>query len=146
MGELPEAVLQAIQGLGMKALEIPTHPRSGMSVDALDLASQKRGGVRAVLLVPTFSNPLGATIPDDQRRRLVELCAEREIPIIENDVLGEVSFEDSRPKPLKFWGTTRTDAFSVRLVTITSGDCVSTSKKYDDSPSKFATSVTVSLT
>jgi DNA-binding transcriptional MocR family regulator len=99
-------LLQAIQGLGMKALEIPTHPRSGMSVDALDLASQKRGGVRAVLLVPTFSNPLGGTIPDDQRKRLVELCAEREIPLIENDVLGEVSFEDSRPKPLKFWDKT----------------------------------------
>lgn len=96
-------LLQAIESLGMKALEIPTHPRSGMSIDALDLATQKRGAVRAVLLVPTFSNPLGGTIPEENRKRLVELCAEREIPIIENDVLGEVSFEEPRPRPLKSW-------------------------------------------
>jgi len=96
-------LLQAIQSLGMKALEVPTHPRSGISVDALDLATQKRGAVRAVLLVPTFSNPLGSTVPDDHRKRLVELCAEREVPIIENDVFGEVSFEESRPRPLKSW-------------------------------------------
>jgi DNA-binding transcriptional MocR family regulator len=99
-------LLQAIQSLGMKALEVPTHPRSGLSADALDLATQKRGAVRAVLLVPTFSNPLGSTIPDDQRKRLVELCAERDVPIIENDVFGEVSFEDSRPRPLKHWDRT----------------------------------------
>ena len=99
-------LLQAIEGLGMKALEIPTHPRSGMSVDALDLASQKRGAVRAVLLLPTFSNPLGATIPEEQRKRLVQLCSEREIPIIENDVYGEVSFEETRPRPLKSWDRT----------------------------------------
>jgi DNA-binding transcriptional MocR family regulator len=99
-------LLQAIEGLGMKALEIPTHPRTGMSIDALDLATQKHGAVRAVLLVPTFSNPLGATIPDDQRRRLVDLCAGREIPIIENDVYGEVSFEETRPRPLKSWDRT----------------------------------------
>lgn len=96
-------LLQAIQSLGMKALEVPTHPRTGMSVDALDLATQKRGAVRALLLVPTFSNPLGSTMPDDQRRRLVELCAERDVPIIENDVFGEVSFEEARPRPLKSW-------------------------------------------
>jgi DNA-binding transcriptional MocR family regulator len=99
-------LLQAIEGLGMKALEIPTHPRSGMSIDALDLASQKRGAVRAVLLVPTFSNPLGGTIPEDHRKRLVALCAEREIPIIENDVFGEISFEEPRPRPLKSWDRT----------------------------------------
>jgi DNA-binding transcriptional MocR family regulator len=99
-------LLQAIEGLGMKALEIPTHPRSGLSIDALDLASQKRGAVRALLLVPTFSNPLGATIPEEHRKRLVELCAEREIAIIENDVVGEVSFEEPRPRPLKSWDKT----------------------------------------
>lgn len=99
-------MLQAIEGLGMRALEVPTHPRSGMSIDALDLASQKRGAVRAVLLVPTFSNPLGSTIPEEQRKRLVDMCAEREIPIIENDVCGEVSFEEPRPKPLKSWDKT----------------------------------------
>ncbi len=96
-------LLQAIESLGMKALEIPTHPRTGISVDALDLATAKRGAVRAVLLVPTFSNPLGGTIPDEERRRLVELCAAREIPVIEIDIFGEIAFDDPRPRTLKSW-------------------------------------------
>jgi DNA-binding transcriptional MocR family regulator len=94
-------LLQAIESNGMKALEIPTHPRTGISVDALDLATQKRGAVRAVLIVPTFSNPLGATMPEDDRRRLVELCAGREIPVIEIDIFGDLAFEDPRPRTVK---------------------------------------------
>jgi DNA-binding transcriptional MocR family regulator len=94
-------LLQAIESLGMKALEVPTHPRNGVSVEALDLATARRGAVRAVLLVPTFSNPLGANMPDEDRSRLARLCAEREIPVIEIDIYGELPFEDGRPRTLK---------------------------------------------
>ncbi|MGH8194875.1 MAG: PLP-dependent aminotransferase family protein [Woeseiaceae bacterium] len=96
-------LLQTIAGLGMKVLEIPTHPRTGISVDALDLATQKPGAVRAVLVMGTYSNPLGSSMPDEAKRKLVELCAAREIPIIEDDVHGEITFEESRPRPLKAW-------------------------------------------
>lgn len=99
-------LLQHIETLGMKVLEIPTHPRTGISVDALDLATEKPGSVSALLLVPTYSNPMGSSMPEDQRRRLVALCAEREIPIIEDDVCGEVTFDEMRPKPLKAWDET----------------------------------------
>ncbi len=94
-------LLQAIESLGMKALEVPTHPRTGMSVAALDLATARRGAVRAVLLVPTYSNPLGATMPDEERSRLAQLCAGREIPVIEIDIYGELPFGDRRPRTLK---------------------------------------------
>jgi DNA-binding transcriptional MocR family regulator len=94
-------LLQAIESNGMKALEVPTHPRTGISVDALDLATQKRGAVRAVLLVPTFSNPLGATMPEDERRRLAELCAGRDVPVIEIDIFGDLAFDDPRPRTIK---------------------------------------------
>ncbi len=33
--------MQMIESLGMKVLEIPTHPRTGISVEALDLATQR---------------------------------------------------------------------------------------------------------
>ena len=66
-------LLQIIESLGMKALEIPTHPREGISLDAIDLATQKRGAVKAVMVIPNFSNPLGALMPDENKARLVQL-------------------------------------------------------------------------
>jgi DNA-binding transcriptional MocR family regulator len=99
-------LLQNIESLGLKALEIPTHPRTGLAVDALDLATQKAGAVRALLIVPTFSNPLGSSMPEESRKRLVALCAERDVAIIEDDVYGEVAFEGPRPRPLKAWDDT----------------------------------------
>lgn len=99
-------LLQTLEGLGMKAMEIPTHPRTGPSVDALDLATRKAGAVQVVLVMGAYSNPLGSSMPDAAKRRLVQLCAARGIPIIEDDVLGEISFEASRPRPLKSWDDT----------------------------------------
>lgn len=92
--------LQSIESLGMKALEIPTHPRNGISLEALELALE-RHRVRACLLVPTFSNPLGSCMPDDDKRRLVRLLAEHEIPLIEDDIYADLSFASPRPRPAK---------------------------------------------
>ena len=93
-------ILQAIEIFGMRALEIPTHPRDGISLDALRFAvEQKR--VNAVLLVPNFNNPLGSCMSDDSKRRLVELLADRKIPLIEDDVYGDLCFGTSRPKVAK---------------------------------------------
>jgi len=98
--------LYTIESLGMKALEVPTHPATGISLDALDLATQKRGAVRAVILVPTYSNPLGAVMPDEHKARLVALCAERGIAVIEDDVFGDTCFGARRPLPAKAWDRT----------------------------------------
>lgn len=92
--------LQAIEALGMKALEIPTHPREGISLEALELALE-RHRVRACVLVLSFSNPLGACMPEDNRRRLVRLLADHDIPLIEDDVYGDLAFSGARPKAAK---------------------------------------------
>lgn len=93
-------LLQVIHSLRMKAIEIPTDPDTGMSIEALEMAIDQ-WPVKACVLVPSFSNPLGLSMPDDKKRRLVELLSKREIPIIEDDVYGEISHESPRPKPLK---------------------------------------------
>ena len=92
--------LQAIESLGMKALEIPTHPREGISLEALELALE-RHRVRACVLVLNFSNPLGACMSEDNKRRLVRLLAEHDIPLIEDDVYGDLGFSAPRPKAAK---------------------------------------------
>ncbi len=99
-------MLQIVESLGLKALEIPTSPRTGLSVDALDLATRKPGAVNAVVVMPNFSNPFGCLMPDVQKKRMVELMAERDIPIIEDDIYGDLHFGDRRPKPAKAWDRT----------------------------------------
>jgi DNA-binding transcriptional MocR family regulator len=96
-------LLQIIESLGLKALEIPTHPREGISIEALDLATQKPGAVRAVIVMPNFQNPLGGLMPDDAKARMVQLLEARSIPLIEDDIYGDIHFQDQRPRVAKAW-------------------------------------------
>lgn len=93
-------LLQLLESLQLRVVEIPAHPRSGMDLDALD-AALRAGRVRAVMAVPNFSNPLGALMPDDAKERLVATLARHEIPLIEDDVYGELGWSDARPRAAK---------------------------------------------
>ncbi len=93
-------VLQAIEGLGMRALEIPAHPRTGFDVTAFE-ETLRAQSVQAVMLTPTASNPLGSVMPDDERERLVKLTRRLDIPVIEDDVYGELVWDGSHPRPLR---------------------------------------------
>jgi DNA-binding transcriptional MocR family regulator len=92
--------LQTLEAIGLQALEIPTHPRDGISLDALRFAIE-HNDVTACVVISNFNNPLGSCIPDKNKRELVDLLTEREIPLIENDVFGELYFGDSRPSVAK---------------------------------------------
>lgn len=94
------AVIETIQNLGLKALEIPTHPREGISIEALEVAVEN-ATVKACLLVPTCHNPLGSCMSDSRKRKLVKLLRGKSIPLIEDDVYGDLYFGVSRPKPVK---------------------------------------------
>lgn len=93
-------LLQIIESLGLKALEIPTHARSGISVEALELATRD-GAVKACLLIPNANNPLGCIMPEENKRAVAALLAERGVPLIEDDIYGDLHFEDGRPWPIK---------------------------------------------
>jgi DNA-binding transcriptional MocR family regulator len=95
------SLLQTIESLGMRALEIPSHPRDGISLEALDFATQVPATVRACVLLPHFPNPGGSLMPAERKRQLVQLCAERGITLIESDIYGELYFGDQRPPVLK---------------------------------------------
>jgi len=93
-------LLQLIESLGYKALEIPCHPVDGLSIEALQLALEQ-WPIKAVALVPTFSNPSGSNMPQTNRKKLVELLAEKEIPLIEDDLFADLAFDGSKIKPCK---------------------------------------------
>jgi len=96
------AALQALERHSLRAVEIATHPRTGIDVAAL-AAVLERHPVKACWLMPNFQNPLGSLMPDDAKQALVELLAEREVPLIEDDVYGELYFGVRRPRPAKAW-------------------------------------------
>jgi DNA-binding transcriptional MocR family regulator len=97
-------VLQVIESLGMKAIEIPTHPREGMDLEALDHAITKHS-VKAVLTMANGHNPLGLVLSDTRKRELVELITRHEVALIEDDVYGDISYNDVRPRCLKAYDT-----------------------------------------
>nr|WP_067293090.1 PLP-dependent aminotransferase family protein [Marinobacterium profundum] len=92
--------LQCIEALGMRALEIPGHPQQGMDMEALAQALA-RWPVKAILTNPSFNNPTGACMPAAARHSLLQLAAEHDLPIIEDDVFGELCHQGSRPPPVK---------------------------------------------
>jgi DNA-binding transcriptional MocR family regulator len=92
--------LQILQTLGLRALEIPTHPRTGISLEALELALAEHP-VKAVLVMPNVSNPIGATMSDVAKKRLVELLVSKNVPLIEDHIYAELQFESPAPRPAK---------------------------------------------
>ena len=94
------AVLRMIEQMGMLAVEIDTHPVTGLNIEALEDAFDTMD-IKAVMASPNTSNPLGCQMPEEGKRELVNLLAERDIPLIEDDVYGSVYFGDKPPRPAK---------------------------------------------
>jgi DNA-binding transcriptional MocR family regulator len=92
--------LQAIESLGMQALEIPSDPDTGISLEALTLALE-RWPVKAVAVVSNFSNPTGSLMPDAHKSRLVKLLAARDIPLIEDDIYADLAHGREGPRAAK---------------------------------------------
>jgi len=95
-------ILLILESLHLKALEIPTNPDTGLSLEALEFALENHP-VKAVVAMTNYSNPLGSCMPDEAKRRLVELVSDRGIALIENDIYGELYFGDKRPSVAKSW-------------------------------------------
>lgn len=92
--------LQAIEVLGLRALEIPVDPETGLSIEALAEALGRRK-VAALVVTPNVHNPLGCVMPDERKRALVALLAAHGVPAIEDDTYGELAFGDARPRTLR---------------------------------------------
>ena len=103
-------MLQAIKMMGLRAVEVATSSREGICLDALEeriLAAQACGRpIRACILSPNYSNPLGSEMPESKKRKLVAMLAEWKIPLIEDDVYGDLTYADSRPKLAKAYDKT----------------------------------------
>ena len=73
------------------------HPRNGMNLDELERAIKNRR-IAACLGVPNFNNPLGSLMPDENKQRLLQILARRDVPLIEDDINGDLSHSGHRPR------------------------------------------------
>lgn len=96
------AALQALERRGLRAVEVQTHPRTGINLESLKDVLDSHP-VKACWFMPTFQNPMGSTMPDDAKAALVELLRVKQIPLIEDDVYGELHHGTRRPPPAKAW-------------------------------------------
>ncbi|MCA7993955.1 PLP-dependent aminotransferase family protein [Burkholderia cepacia] len=94
------AMLHAIERMGMKAIEVATHPEYGIDIAAL-AAIAKSQPIAACMVMPNFQNPLGFQMPDERKRELVEFATKAGMPLIENGVYNELYFGDAHPSSLK---------------------------------------------
>lgn len=92
--------MQTLKGLGMKALEIPTDPLTGISLDALELALEQ-WPIKVIQLTPSCNNPLGYVMPEARKRALLTLAQRFDVAIIEDDVYGDLAYNYPRPRTIK---------------------------------------------
>lgn len=81
-------VLQLLEQLQLKVIEIPASPKSGIDVQALE-ATLEAWDVKACVVSPSFATPTGAVMPPEARRQLLELADRHGLAVIEDDIYGE---------------------------------------------------------
>lgn len=96
-------ILQLALGLGLKVFELPTNPNTGIKVEALrEVVSE----IDICILISNYNTPVGSCMPDESKKEVVELLAQHDIPLIEDDVYGDLCFEGHRPTCCKTFDKT----------------------------------------
>lgn len=98
-------VLELIDSLGMLAVEVETCPEEGVTISALERTLEQHP-ITACVFSTTLGNPLGVTMPDNDRQQLVRLLEKHDVALIEDDVYGDLRFDGERPIPAQFLGNT----------------------------------------
>jgi DNA-binding transcriptional MocR family regulator len=94
-------LLEQIEALGAKALPVPTDISDGITPEALE-PMLKKYRPACLVVCSSLSNPSGATIPEENRPVLVELCRSYGVKIIEDDIYAELR-DGGALLPLRAW-------------------------------------------
>jgi DNA-binding transcriptional MocR family regulator len=97
-------IFQAIESMGLKVVEISSCFIDGLELDCLEEAI-KKFPIKAIVAIPNFNNPLGGCMPDENKKKLVDIINKHNIPLIEDDIYGELYFGKNRPRTCKYYDT-----------------------------------------
>lgn len=92
--------LQLLETLGLRVIEIPSDPGRGISPEDVAQAVD-RFDIKACILSANFNNPDGSLTSDVAKAEIVRLLAEKSIPLVEDDVSGDMHFGPQRPTTFK---------------------------------------------
>jgi DNA-binding transcriptional MocR family regulator len=95
-------IIELIETLGLKALEVYTCTEDGVCLDDLAEAINQHD-ITACLFSTAINNPLGSMKTDEQRQEMVSLLEQHDIPLIEDEVYSELYFTDAKPKPAQLY-------------------------------------------
>jgi DNA-binding transcriptional MocR family regulator len=80
--------LLTAEACGLRAVEIETHPQTGLSVDAFEAACRRKPP-KALLVSGNVQNPTGACMPEHEKKRLLAVAARYGVRVVEDDIFGE---------------------------------------------------------
>lgn len=93
-------IARTLRELRLHAIPVPTDSSTGIDLNVLESSLRKRR-VSACILIPNFHNPVGCVMPDEHKKQLVRMCSARGVPIIEDDIYGDLQHQGSRPRCMK---------------------------------------------
>ncbi len=95
-------ILQAIHNHGLQTLEVKTDPQEGLDPEALETLAKKHS-IKALISTANVQNPIGYTMSDKRKKEVLAVCYKYGIHLIEDDIYGEVAFNNIRPKSYKYF-------------------------------------------
>jgi len=94
-------LLNLLLSMKRKVLEIPCH-NGDLDLEQLE-QFMSQGLLKAGLFSANFINPHGLCLSIAQKKSLVALAEQYQLPIIEDDAFLELGFDGVQPKPMKYW-------------------------------------------
>ncbi len=94
------AILQILERLQLRAVEIPVDPEWGMRIEELEQAIEQFD-LKAVVLMTKFQNPVGSTMPKSRLKALYQIIKRHQIPVVVDDVYSEIYYGTALPDYLK---------------------------------------------
>lgn len=82
--------------LGARAVFYDTNPDNDWQPDVDDIASRMSDRTRAIVIIDP-NNPTGAIYPEATRRRLIDLAERSGVPILADEVYGDLAFNGPSP-------------------------------------------------
>ena len=91
--------LQILQTLGMRRVGIDIDQQG---IIGSQIPSQIRKSHASILYtIPNYQNPTGTLMSIERRKELIQICKNEKLPIIEDDVYGELWIDEKPPSTLK---------------------------------------------
>lgn len=96
-----DGMVNALRPLQPRVLTVPSDPRTGMDLDALEALLQSGERPALIYTIPEGHNPLGSSMPAEARRRLAALARRHGVPVVEDDAYGLLNLEGEAPPAVR---------------------------------------------